>query len=135
MGKIVCPPCGWEWEKENDDDRPYLCHKCGYDMEIEEYDMEALKKWEEENDHPFEEEKKGDYVLRTFSEGVDDKELVWHRDRETRVVKSIKETDWMIQIDNELPKTLNETVYIPKGVYHRVIKGKGDLNVKILKIK
>jgi len=40
----------------------------------------------------------------------------------------------MIQLDDKLPQTLTEKVYIPKGVYHRVIKGKGDLTVKVKKL-
>jgi quercetin dioxygenase-like cupin family protein len=36
-------------------------------------------------------------------------------------------------MDNDLPTQLNEgqTIFIPKGVYHRVIKGDGELIVKI----
>lgn len=83
---------------------------------------------------PFKENKDGVYHIRTFSEGVGDNELVWHRDREDRVVQSIGETDWMVQLDNELPIPLTETIYIPKNTYHRVIKGNGDLTVKIKKI-
>jgi hypothetical protein len=40
----------------------------------------------------------------------------------------------MIQLDNELPKTLNEKVFIPMGMWHRVIKGTGDLEIKLIKI-
>ena len=83
---------------------------------------------------PFEELIEKDYVVRTFLENVDDTELVWHRDREARIVKSIGNTDWMVQLDNELPKSLTETIFIPKNTYHRVIKGNGDLTVKIKKL-
>ena len=58
---------------------------------------------------------------------------MWHRDREDRIIESIGETDWMIQIDNELPKKIEEKVFIPMGVYHRVIKGTGDLKIKLIK--
>lgn len=85
-------------------------------------------------DFPFEELIKKDYVVRTFSENVDDIELVWHRDKEDRIVKSIGDTDWMVQLDNELPKSLTETIFIPKNTYHRVIKGSGNLTVKIKKL-
>jgi hypothetical protein len=83
---------------------------------------------------PFEELIKKDYVVRTFLENVDDTELVWHRDREDRIVKSIGDTDWMVQLDNELPEPLTETIYIPKNTYHRVIKGNGNLTVKVKKL-
>ena len=83
---------------------------------------------------PFQEQKEEKYIVRTFSESIDDMELVWHRDREDRIVKSLGKTDWMIQMDNELPRPLTEMVYIPKNTYHRVIKGTGDLKVRINKL-
>lgn len=73
-------------------------------------------------------------VVRTFSENIDPSELVWHRDREDRVVTVMNEngTDWLVQLDNELPQPLT-SIFIPKGVYHRTIKGTGDLILKIEK--
>lgn len=320
-GKIECPVCLWDWELESDDDRPTLCHKCGYDSEIKDFDEEALHQWEEENDYPFsdytehsilgenhkmtmkdfnqvgdvlrnptkakqihqllvnmfpnqkplldynykndsyaefkkiihgidkykiegptqtteytlpkeietererkyqayikgevdkyfredktdprkvdvskfppilinidgtvidgnhrafiakkqnkplkaykivssknthpnvkkilqiidrdlnenklpfQEQKGSNYILRTFSEDTNESELVWHRDKEDRVVKAEGKTNWMIQLDNKLPKPLTETTYIPKEMYHRVIKGDGELKVRIHKLK
>ncbi len=86
-------------------------------------------------DFPFNEHIEEGFHIRTFSSDVDDMELVWHRDREDRIVESVGDTDWMIQMDNELPKLLTERVYIPKETYHRVIKGNGNLTVKIKKIE
>ncbi len=62
-------------------------------------------------------------------------DFTWHRDREDRIVESLHPTDWEIQIDNELPKSLNEKVIIPIGVWHRIIKGNGDLKIKLIKLK
>jgi hypothetical protein len=84
---------------------------------------------------PFNEHIEEGFHIRTFSSDVDDMELVWHRDKEDRIVESVGNTDWMIQMDNELPKPLTERVYIPKETYHRVIKGNGNLTVKIKKIE
>ncbi len=83
---------------------------------------------------PFKEIVEGDYNIRTFSQEVESEELMWHRDNEDRIVESVGNTDWMIQLDDELPQTLTEKVFIPKEVYHRVIKGKGDLTVKVKKL-
>jgi hypothetical protein len=83
---------------------------------------------------PFNEESIGETFIRTFNQDVDEFELVWHRDKEDRIVKSLSETNWMIQLDNELPRPLTEMVFIPKGVYHRVIKGDGDLKVRLNKL-
>ena len=71
--------------------------------------------------------------IRTFSSDTDSGEYTWHRDREDRIVELIEGENWYVQLDNELPKKLvkENKVFIPKGVYHRVIKGDGDLKLKI----
>ena len=76
---------------------------------------------------PFKENIKQGIFERTFSQDVDNDELVWHRDRED------SETNWMFQFDNELPFIMEGKFSIPMGVYHRVIKGDGDLKLKIKK--
>ena len=82
---------------------------------------------------PFQETKlSNNEFIRVFSQDTDSGEFMWHRDREDRIIESIVETDWMIQIDNELPKLIDK-VLIPMGVYHRVIKGTGDLKIKLIK--
>jgi hypothetical protein len=73
--------------------------------------------------------------VRTFYENVDSGDLHWHRDHEDRIIESTHETDWIFQIDNELPQKLNKEIFIPKGVYHRLIKGSGDLVLKVNKLK
>jgi quercetin dioxygenase-like cupin family protein len=72
-------------------------------------------------------------ILRTFSEDVESEELVWHRDKNDRVVEVIQSNGWKFQMDNELPKTLKsgDVVEIPKETFHRVIKGEGNLIIKI----
>jgi hypothetical protein len=83
---------------------------------------------------PFQETKLSDNeFIRVFSQDIDSGEFMWHRDREDRIVESIGGTDWMIQIDNELPKVIDK-VFIPMGVFHRVIKGTGDLKIKLKKL-
>jgi hypothetical protein len=84
---------------------------------------------------PFHQETINDIRIRTFEENVDDEELKWHRDREDRIVEVIEGSNWQLQMDNELPKPLlvGKKYFIPEGVYHRVIKGIGNLKVKIKK--
>lgn len=72
--------------------------------------------------------------IRNFSQDTDSGEFTWHRDREDRIVEATHQTDWLVQIDNQLPQSLNSEVFIPKGVYHRVIKGTGDLEIKVQKL-
>ena len=83
---------------------------------------------------PFKEQLDNGYHIRTFSNETDSGELVWHRDKEDRIVESIGDTDWMLQLDNNIPTPLTEKVSIPKNTYHRVIKGSGDLKVRIKKL-
>ena len=74
-----------------------------------------------------------EYILRQFNENIDPIELLWHRDDEDRVVEIIGETDWMLQLDNSLPTSLQERIFIPRHQWHRVIKGTGVLTLKIYK--
>ena len=71
--------------------------------------------------------------IREFNDDVTQDDLVWHRDREDREVEVVGETNWMFQFDNELPFIMEGKFTIPMGVYHRVIKGDGDLKLKIKK--
>ena len=83
---------------------------------------------------PFQETKIGDNVfVREFSHDTDSGELCWHRDREDRVIESIGDTDWSIQLDDQLPIKIEGKISIPMGVYHRLIKGTGDLKIKLIK--
>jgi hypothetical protein len=83
-------------------------------------------------DFPFKQENINDNTLiRTFSSNVDSENLVWHRDREDRIICAINETDWKFQLDNELPINLDREIFVPKGVYHRLIKGNDDLVLRI----
>ena len=48
--------------------------------------------------------------VRTFSEEVDELDLIWHRDREDRIVEIVGKTDWKIQLENQLPTSINESI-------------------------
>ena len=83
---------------------------------------------------PFEENKISENIfVRIFSQETDSDEFKWHRDQEDRIISIIGESNWKIQLDNEMPKNINNT-HIPKNLYHRLIKGDGDLKLKIIKI-
>jgi hypothetical protein len=73
------------------------------------------------------------YIIREFNENIDPIELLWHRDNEDRTIEILGETDWKVQLDNELPTSLNESIFIPRHHWHRVIKGNGNLKLKIYK--
>ena len=71
------------------------------------------------------------YIIREFNENIDPIELLWHRDDESRTIEILGETDWKLQLDNELPTSLNQPIFIPRHHWHRVIKGNGNLRLKI----
>ena len=74
-----------------------------------------------------------EYIIREFDENIDPIELMWHRDDENRLVEALEPTDWKIQLDNKLPMPLNinESIYVPKNVYHRLIKGRSTENLVV----
>lgn len=81
---------------------------------------------------PYSEKEQDGYIIREFSQDTPSFEFVWHRDREDRVVQATHDNDWQFQLDNQIPQVLsNNKLFIPKDTYHRLIKGTGDLVVKI----
>ncbi len=80
---------------------------------------------------PYNQIRKDNLIVRTFSQNIDEDELVWHRDKRDREVTVLQQTDWQFQFDNELPQVLKDTIFIPKNMYHRLIKGTGNLNIQI----
>lgn len=82
---------------------------------------------------PFKQKMINGMRIRTFSENVEDKELKWHQDLEDRYIKPLNKTDWYVQLDDDLPIPLKEQdeIYIPEGVWHRLIKGSGELKLQV----
>jgi hypothetical protein len=74
------------------------------------------------------------HIIREFDDKTNIIEFMWHRDNEDRLVEALHDTDWQLQIDNELPTSLDKPIFIPRHQYHRVIKGNGKLRVKINKL-
>ena len=85
-------------------------------------------------DFPFQQEIIDGKITRTFSPDVDSDELKWHQDLKDRKVTVIEDGGWSFQMENSLPVKLSnaEQLSIPKFVWHRVIKGKGNLIVEIV---
>lgn len=81
--------------------------------------------------NPYSQIEENGIMIRTFSQDIPEEELVWHRDERDREITVLEETDWQFQLDNELPQTLKNTIFIPKDTYHRVIKGTNKLIVRI----
>jgi hypothetical protein len=71
--------------------------------------------------------------IRVFDESVDREELAWHRDERDRRVTVLESSGWKLQTDDSLPIDLIEgnSYFIKKDEWHRVLKGKGSLKIKI----
>ncbi len=104
--------------------------------------QEELIKWTEslicgvENvSEPYKDTKISDTEwIREFDpELTEFEEYIWHRDLKDRLVEVLEGDDWQFQFDNELPFFINRnnTIKIPKMVYHRIIPGKTKLRIKI----
>jgi len=84
---------------------------------------------------PYSQLEQDGYILREFSNETTSLELVWHRDKVDRYIEPVKESDWLFQLDNDIPRELGKNkLFIPKETYHRLIKGTGDLTVKIWEV-
>lgn len=89
------------------------------------------------NPLPFQEVIESDgWVIRRFSAEVNSEELRWHRDGEDREIRVVESDGWALQKDNGLPIKLakNENHSVRKGEWHRLLKGSGELVLRIKKL-
>ena len=87
-------------------------------------------------DFPFEEEKIDQYnFIRTFPADVDEMDLIWHADKENRIITVLEGNGWKFQFDEELPIEMTNglDISIFEGRLHRIIKGNGPLKIKLQK--
>jgi len=99
--------------------------------------MENKKKTSLEVDYqnlPFDEIIDNNVSIRVFKHDVNPELFVWHRDKEDRIIECNHKTNWLFQRDNELPISFDKKIFIEKETWHRVIKGDGDLELKIKKL-
>ena len=82
---------------------------------------------------PYKEVLNNNSRIREFKTTVPNKELVWHRDEKDRYVTILEGEGWQFQLDNQLPLELQkkDVIFIPKQTYHRILKGKTNLVIKI----
>ena len=70
---------------------------------------------------------------RQFSRKVKPEQLKWHMDDEDRLIINKHATNWKIQLENQLPVSLDKPIFIERHQWHRLIKGEGPLILKIKK--
>ena len=70
---------------------------------------------------------------RVFKENVNDEQLIWHKDKNDRVIKVIYGTGWKLQYDNQIPFELvpGQNYHINKEEFHRLHKGNSELKIEI----
>lgn len=97
------------------------------------WELQSLGRKLDESTLPFKQTIEDGVKTRVFDKNIDDHELQWHRDERDRIVEVVKGSGWKFQMDDELPKTLKEgdRFTIPSEIYHRVIRGNGNLVIKI----
>ncbi len=83
---------------------------------------------------PFADEYAVEGIEREFFVDRDDEEYVWHRDHEDREIEILEGEGWRIQFEDCLPYLLKPGMIfdVPKGHYHRVIKGVNTLKCRII---
>ena len=87
-------------------------------------------------DFPFEEKQIDQFnFIRTFSADVDEMDLIWHADKENRIITVLEGNGWKFQFDEELPIEMTDglNISIFEGRIHRIIKGEGPLKIKLQK--
>ena len=82
---------------------------------------------------PYKDSLEDGVLIREFDENIDPIELKWHRDQEDRLIEVVGDTDWKFQMDNQIPVKMKGEIFIPRGVWHRAIKGTGSVKIKIKK--
>ena len=87
-----------------------------------------------ENNLPFRQKEKDGFIIRTFSKNLNENELKWHKDLEDRIIIPLNKNDWKSQKDNELPQNIDCKIKIKANEWHRIIKGTGNLSLKIIKV-
>ena len=84
---------------------------------------------------PYTDQEKEGKKIRTFSAGVENEELIWHRDKTHREVTVAEGTGWFFQLDESVPFELKkgQSLSIPKMEWHRLFKkGDSDLVLEIV---
>jgi hypothetical protein len=85
----------------------------------------------------YKEKKVNEHFIREFDNTINQSDLVWHRDKEDRIIKVLENSGWQIQMDNKLPVLLeiDNEFFIPKETWHRVIRGTDKLVIKLTKLE
>jgi hypothetical protein len=84
--------------------------------------------------NPYSDKQSDGSFVRVFDEAIDPMKLIWHRDKKDRNIHVLEGNKWLLQYDNTLPIILkkNEKYFIQAETYHRIIKGNGNLILKIV---
>jgi hypothetical protein len=86
-----------------------------------------------ENCSPYCDTETPDCTMRVFVEDVDEGLLSWHKDMRSINFKVIGGRDWKLLIENDeiMYLEIGKHYYVPKGTYHKMVKGKNNLILEI----
>lgn len=75
-------------------------------------------------------------LIREFNRNLNQDDLIWHQDQFDRRIEILEVQDnswWQLQLDNQNPTQLKKgmTFDIRAGQWHRLLKGNGNLKVRI----
>ena len=108
--EVNCDKCNHQWEITPSDDRKYLCHNCGWDSQMSEFDFDALSDWKAKYQSMNEESLNESSLTISIANIVDElfpKEFFWvYTPRDKERVKSVI---------SDLVRTLN-TFYKKQGI-------------------
>ena len=90
-------------------------------------------RWQMNIPRPYKEKRKNGNLVREFSSDSNPDDLIWHKDKQDRVVTVVKSNGWKLQMESGLPFDLTEgkNYKIPAFSWHRILKGRGNLLIKI----
>ena len=96
------------------------------------WDLKEAETFSGNMSKPYKEQINNGIKYREFDPMVESDELVWHRDRQTRIVTVLEGKGWMFQMDNEVPKEMKagDILEVKKMEYHRLYKA-GTTPLKI----
>ena len=75
-----------------------------------------------------------DSVTRLFPSWTKLEKLKWHMDDEDRIIQALHKNNWQFQLEDQLPVSLNNPIFIKRHQWHRLIKGDDSLMIKVTKI-
>jgi len=73
-------------------------------------------------------------IIRTYSKDVENDRLKWESEEFDSFMDPLYESGWNILFKEMLPQKLNQRFFVKKNESYKLIKGKCDFSVRIIRI-